>query len=253
MSEQTVPVAPEGSARTIDVEMHPYRATGATPQSASAGRNGAQVAILNGASSNWGLGGEAPTMIAYKSASCFRIRQGAIFSDFRIPLVCAKPPQITSWEDGLHMVGLVGAWPTNTAGKDNGLVLGFVDAVANLRPIAGLGQGWTVYNENGVLTFAMRGAVGLDSTPLTATVTEWNKILLKFRHATKDNDATLELFLNDAPTAVVTKTSADANWPAVGATVNSVINWGVGVDSATEYFNFRNVRFTRGPNSVVGA
>lgn len=210
--------------------------------------------LVSGAASNWGFGGEAPTMIAYKSASCFRIRQGATFSDYRIPLVCAKPPQIVSWPDGLWVLELVAAWPTNTAGVENGLVFGFVDALANLRPVTGAGAGFAVYNEGGVLTFAMRGAVGLDSTPIaSALITEWNKIHVELRNATKDNDASVRLFVNDAQVADVTKTSADANFPAVGATVNSVLNWGVGVASATEYMNFRNLRVSRGPNSVVGA
>jgi len=254
MAEQVVAVAPDGSARTIDVQMEPLFSQNASPQAAATGRGyPGPVSLLNGGSSNWGLGGEAPTMVAYKSASCYRIRQGAIFSEFRIPLVTARPTQITSWDDGLYTLSLVGSWPTNTAATDNGLVLGFVNALANLRPVAGLSQGWTIYNESGVLTFGMRGPTGFQTTALAGTVTEWNKIILKLRHATSATDASLEVFINDFPTAVVTKTSADANWPAIGATINSVIAWGVGVASATEYFNFRNVRFSRGPNSVVGA
>jgi hypothetical protein len=244
---------PDGSARMGDIEMLPTVTSGSGPNNAFVSRAG-HVAGFVTTSSNWALGGEAPTIIEYKGASCYRIRQDAIGFDFRAAVIVTKPLAFRVSRNPLFILEALLAWPTNTVGVENGLVLAFQNNLANNRPISTAQTGFAIYNDGGALTFAMRGAVGLQTTVIATgfALTEWHKIRIEILSATRDADATLRVFVNDSGAASIVKTAADANWPAIGATANSAISVGLGVLSATEYCNWRDIGFWRGPDTPLG-
>lgn len=252
--EQVVTPIADGVARQSEYQMIPFRSSGQGQQDSYAGRGGVKFGLLNGAVTNWGFGGPAGGMVAYKNAGCYNLSAGALFSEIRIPMVCERPVAVRRWRDALYVIEFVAAWPTNTAGVENGIVLAFNDNLLQVRPVSAANPGFAVYNNGGVLTFAMRGAVGLQQTviPIAGAITDWHTIRIELRSAIRDADGSIRVFVDDASAPDVTKTTADANFPLPGANVNSVINWGMGVASATEFLNYCRLGLWRGPDTALG-
>lgn len=242
--------AAEGSARVADYHTLPFAV--ATALSASnVYRGGIQVGNIYGSGSNWGLGGtDTGTLIrnAALGAGVYQIRGGANAHIMRIPLVVIKPTNVTRWRNGLWVVEVTLAWPTNAVGADNGLVMGF-NNIGNLR--RSISQGWYFENDTaGVIRAAVRGPTGTVFTNTTVAPTDLTKVRVEFRQAIKSRPATVRFFVNDA--FLVESNSDDGNFPAIGAGTDSVVTTGLGCGSATDYVHVYDWNVWNGPDTVVG-
>jgi hypothetical protein len=248
------PIA-EGAARVTNISFSPRRSTNLSLTSAANDRAGTG-ALLVGSSSNWGLGGtDGGTLVLSAALGCgvWQIRGGGVQHEQRFALVRSRPPNITAWRNGLFVFEIVIAWPSNAVGADNGILWGYQDSVNTCRPSAG--QCFAVRNDTaGALLFTMVGAVGTQDTVIGAglVLTDLLKVRVECRSATKNADASVSVFLNDAPVAAVVKTSADANFPAIGAGASSLFTHGVGCGSAVNFLHVRDWNVWNGPNTTVG-
>jgi len=251
--ETAVSPIPEGSARVTNIMWAPRRAAVASLNGAANDRAGTGAAVV-GSSSNWGLGGtDGGTLIQNLGAACYQIRGGAVQHEQRFPLVRTRPTNITAWRIGLYVFEVVLAWPNNAVGADNGLLWGYQDSVNTCRPSAG--QCMAVMNDTaGGLVFVMVGPTGTQTTAIGAglVLTDWLKVRVESRSATKTQDASVLVYLNDSSQAAVSKTSADANFPAIGAGASALWNHGVGCGSAVNYVHVREWHVWTGPDTSIG-
>lgn len=260
MRDNFITPAGVGDARVIDVHLSPFASLfAASPSGQGIFRDGLLATGPNifDTSSNWGFGGETPSRDIRNGAACWKIRQGAVFFDYRIPLVVTQP-SFRTWRTGLYVVEFFGSWTTTVTGTDCGFVMTWNDNLTNQRPINALQQGWSIRADTGQLMVSHRGAVGLTNTNLQsvgADVTAWQKIRVEVRHATSSQQATVQVIVNNSNAAAYTLAGNDANFPPIAATgsaTNQALTIGFGSASATEYFYFRDVAFWCGPNTSIG-
>lgn len=245
------PIA-NGSARHGDVHWFPRRSAAAGLGSAAWDRAGTG-ALLVGSASNWGLGGtDQGTLTRYLGGAAYQVRGGMVAMDARIPLVTTRPLNIRKWQDELWVFEVVLGYPTNAVGADNGVIWGFQDNIANLRP--SVGQCWMIANNTlGDIGFVQRGPTGTDATVLFGLdAAQYNKFRVEMRNATSSTDATMQVFVNDSSTPAISKNSSEANFPPCAAGSNSVINIGVATSSATDYVMVRDWNVWMGPNTQIG-
>lgn len=250
--ENFISPAGEGSARSIDIMLAPRFSAANALTGANAARGGIAYGIV-GTSSNWGLGGtDSGTLVRYKGSAVWQVRGGCIGHEIRVPLVTTRPTAITMWRDGLWVSEVVLAWPTNAVGADNGFIWGPQGNVGNLRP--SVAQCCALMNDlAGGLNFVMRGPTGTQTTAIAGlTLTEFNKFRVEMKPATRDADATIQVFVNDAGAPAISKTSSDANFPPVGAAADSMYAQAIGTSSATDYVNIKEWRVWSGPNTTIG-
>lgn len=252
MQDNFITPTPEGSARHTDYHLIPFRGSAGSFGSAASCRDGTLANVQSNAS-NWGLGGtDTGTLVTYLGTSMYRFRGGMQSHSVRIPWVTTRPSAITKWRDGLWVVECILAWPNDAVGADNGLIMGFVDNVANLRRSVSSNI-VTVENDTaGVIRISVTGPAGTVFTNLGVSPTALTKVRVELRNATRDADGSLRVFVNDAGTPSVIVGTADANCPVKGAGVDGLFGFGIGVGSAVNYVNVADWSFWRGPDTSVG-
>lgn len=247
---------PEGSARHGNTQMLPVRLAGTAAGNASVNRASNQLLWI-GTTDSWGqAGSDQGTMILYKGASMYRCRGGCVMHTYRFPVVSDLPTALSGWRDMLFVFEIVLAWPTNTTGVENGITACYTENPVNQQVISSTNPGWVLYNDNGTLKFGMRptqgGAIATTTIVPAITVTELTKFRFEWRSAKKNGSASLVVYMNDLDIPIISKTSADASWPPPQGTTNSVINFGPGIRSGTEYLNYRDVAAWCGPDTTIG-
>lgn len=254
MSSAIVTPVAQGSARHYDVELLPLWAASSGLDNASAActRAGTPLNLL-GTSSNWGLlGTDTGTLTRYgPGTQMYQVRGGAIGAAARFPWVVARQANITSWRTGLWVAEVILVWPTNATGADNGFLWGWRDVNNNRRSV---NECWGVESDNaGNVRVFVRGPTGTDFTPVPGIVpTDLTKIRVELRNATRDVEASCQVYINDAAAPAFVQAGNAANFPATAAAPNCLISFAVGCGSDVNYVLLRDWGVWRGPNTVLG-
>jgi hypothetical protein len=128
--------------------------------------------------------------------------QGSVVYRPAVTLTTARPGANFTRSLGRYVFETLANWSAAPgAGVDSGIGYCPVD---HGRVVAGSAQndGMIIGNIGGVLKFASRGPGGYEEVDLSAfanPLTEWNRIGLVLRHATKDSDASVTAIVNSTP------------------------------------------------------
>lgn len=125
--------------------------------------------------------------------------QGSVVYRPLLQLTTVRPGANFTRSFGRHVWGGLFNWSAApAAGVDSGIGFGVVDH-ARILPGSAQNNGMLLGNVAGVLKFVSRGAGGYEEVDLSAfanPLSEWNRIELMLRHATKDSDASVTAVIN---------------------------------------------------------
>ncbi len=236
---------PEGSARLFEWRQNVWHIPGG-PTNAVMERGGLSVAGWPGGT-NWGFGaGTDFSYVNYKGMYFTRGRAGANLFGPQFQWCTQQPAGGNfSWPSGLVVIEGVFAWPTNTAGVDNG-----IQVVNNnfQRVVTQAQAGFEIWNNAGNLTFTINGGAGTQTVLLNpgAGIAEPHKIRIEMRNATKLRSASISIVINDIQQARVSGNTLPVSNTNAGWFCN------FGTFDIAQYALVRDLRMFIGPDTSIG-